>query len=81
MSSFVRRCLVGPERVGQRVRSAYRRLDADRQAGFLKLLLQECSDAGATLLFVSHDRRLASAFTREIELPAVNSARAEGQAA
>ena len=56
-------------------------LDADRQAGFLKLLLQECSDAGATLLFVSHDRRLASAFTREIELPAVNSARAEGQAA
>lgn len=53
-------------------------LDADRQAGFLKLLLQECSDAGATLLFVSHDRRLASAFTREIALPAVNRAHAEG---
>jgi putative ABC transport system ATP-binding protein len=56
-------------------------LDADRQAGFLKLLLQECSEAGATLLFVSHDRRLASALTREIELPAVNNAGADGKAA
>jgi putative ABC transport system ATP-binding protein len=50
-------------------------LDADRQAAFLRLLLQECSAAGATLLFVSHDRRLAGEFTREIALPSINAAR------
>jgi putative ABC transport system ATP-binding protein len=51
-------------------------LDADRQAAFLRLLLAECSAAGATLLFVSHDRRLAGDFTREIALPEINAARA-----
>jgi putative ABC transport system ATP-binding protein len=51
-------------------------LDADLQAAFLRLLLQECSAAGATLLFVSHDRRLAGEFTREIALPSINAARA-----
>ena len=56
-------------------------LDADRQAAFLKLLLQECAAAGATLLFVSHDRRLAADFSREIELPSINAASAEAQAA
>ena len=56
-------------------------LDADRQAAFLKLLLQECSDAGATLLFVSHDRRLAGEFSREIALPSINRLRAQGEAA
>jgi putative ABC transport system ATP-binding protein len=56
-------------------------LDADRQAAFLELLLQECSDAGATLLFVSHDRRLAGNFSREIALPSINAASGEAQAA
>ena len=56
-------------------------LDADRQAAFLSLLLQECAQAGATLLFVSHDRRLAGEFTREIALPDINSARASEEAA
>ena len=56
-------------------------LDADRQAAFLKLLLQECDDAGATLLFVSHDRRLATHFSREIALPSLNRAQPEGRAA
>jgi putative ABC transport system ATP-binding protein len=56
-------------------------LDADLQSAFLKLLLQECDEAGATLLFVSHDRRLASAFSREIDLRVVNRALPAEQAA
>ena len=43
-------------------------LDADRQAGFLELLLQRCQDDNVTLIFVSHDPRLASAFSRSINL-------------
>lgn len=49
-------------------------LDADRQTVFLELLLRECADANAMLLFVSHDRRLASAFNREIDLTSINHA-------
>jgi len=49
-------------------------LDADRQQGFLKLLMQECGAAGSALLFVSHDQRLASSFNREIALPSINRA-------
>lgn len=56
-------------------------LDADRQQAFLQLLLQECTAAGATLLFVSHDRRLAAEFTREIDLEAINLAHPERHAA
>lgn len=52
-------------------------LDADRQAAFLDLLLRECEEAGATLLFVSHDRRLAGEFTREIALPQISGATVE----
>ena len=48
-------------------------LDADRQSAFLDLLLRECTEAGATVLFVSHDLRLASSFTREIALTAVGA--------
>jgi putative ABC transport system ATP-binding protein len=49
-------------------------LDADTQAAFLALLLQECADANALLLFVSHDRRLATHFHREIDLTSINRA-------
>jgi putative ABC transport system ATP-binding protein len=49
-------------------------LDADRQVAFLDLLLKECAEANATLLFVSHDHRLASAFSREVALPEINRA-------
>jgi putative ABC transport system ATP-binding protein len=52
-------------------------LDADRQQAFLQLLMQECEAAGATLLFVSHDRRLAAQFTREVDLQAINRAHAQ----
>jgi len=47
-------------------------LDAERQIAFLDLLSKECEAAGSTLLFVSHDRRLAQKFSREIALPSIN---------
>lgn len=56
-------------------------LDADRQSAFLDLLLHECDAAGTTLLFVSHDHRLAPTFSREVSLPAVNRTWREGQPA
>ena len=56
-------------------------LDAARQAGFLDLLLRECGAAGAALLFVSHDLRLARAFDRTIPLTSLNRADARLEAA
>ena len=56
-------------------------LDADRQQAFLHLLLEECAAAGAALLFVSHDRRLSTAFTHEVALPTINNARVQTVAA
>ena len=47
--------------------------DAGRQSAFIDLLLRECAGAGSTLLFVSHDRRLAGHFTREIALAELNT--------
>lgn len=52
-------------------------LDAERQTVFLDLLASVCIAADATLLFVSHDRRLAPGFTREIALPSLNRAQAQ----
>ena len=49
-------------------------LDAALQQSFLDLLLEECAQAGATLLFVSHDQRLASRFPRQIALSTINTA-------
>jgi putative ABC transport system ATP-binding protein len=53
-------------------------LDAERQIAFLDLLSRECVEAGSTLLFVSHDRRLAAGFSHEIALPSINRAIGEG---
>lgn len=53
-------------------------LDADRQIAFVDLLLNECAESGASLLFVSHDARLAAHFTRSVDLPAINRAVPEG---
>lgn len=47
-------------------------LDADSQRLFLDLLRDECDAAGTTLLFVSHDRRLAECFDRVVDLAAIN---------
>jgi putative ABC transport system ATP-binding protein len=43
-------------------------LDATRQAAFLELLAHECARAGATLVFVSHDARLAAHCARTVAL-------------
>jgi putative ABC transport system ATP-binding protein len=50
-------------------------LDSDARDGFLKLLFDECRQAGSTLLFVSHDRSLEASFDRAIDLGAINRAR------
>lgn len=51
-------------------------LDAERQERFLQLLLRECGASGAGLVFVSHDRRLARHFDRELALREINAAAA-----
>lgn len=47
-------------------------LDSDRQQGFLDLIQQECRQTGASLVFVSHDQRLAQRFDRRIALNDIN---------
>ena len=51
-------------------------LDADRQQGFLDLVQRECEQADASLLFVSHDQRLAQRFTHRLALDQINRASA-----
>ena len=53
-------------------------LDAQRQSAFLDLLRLECAAARATLLFVSHDMRLAAAFDRAVALADMNRAPRSG---
>jgi putative ABC transport system ATP-binding protein len=50
-------------------------LDADTRLEFLALLKGECADTGATLLFVSHDTALASAFDRQLAMSDINPPR------
>lgn len=47
-------------------------LDSDRQQAFLNLIRHECEQAGASLVFVSHDQRLAERFDRSIALNDIN---------
>lgn len=49
-------------------------LDEDRRDVFLDLLLSACAEAGSALVFVSHDRRIASRFGRQVSLPEINRA-------
>lgn len=49
-------------------------LDSDRRQAFLDLLFAQVQAAESTLLFVSHDRELASRFDRSLDLTAVNAA-------
>jgi putative ABC transport system ATP-binding protein len=52
-------------------------LDAPRQQRFIDLLLAETQAAGAALLFVSHDDRLAARFDRRVALAEINRASTE----
>ena len=49
-------------------------LDHDAREAFLQLLFAECREAGASLLFVSHDQSLASLFDRNLSLAELNRA-------
>lgn len=49
-------------------------LDTDTRAAFIELLFQECTNAGSTLLFVSHDQQLQNLFARQIRLHDINQA-------
>ena len=49
-------------------------LDADAREAFLQLLFAECREAGASLLFVSHDQSLARLFDRSLSLAELNRA-------
>jgi putative ABC transport system ATP-binding protein len=51
-------------------------LDSDRRESFLRLLFEQCAEAGATLLFVSHDRQLQHLFDRGLSLADINLATA-----
>jgi putative ABC transport system ATP-binding protein len=52
-------------------------LDAGRQAEFLDLLLQRCEDEHVTLIFVSHDERLGSHFSRAVNLADLSTGQTE----
>ncbi|HTZ58921.1 MAG TPA: ABC transporter ATP-binding protein [Acidobacteriaceae bacterium] len=43
-------------------------LDSDRRQAFMDLLFEVCDEAGATLVFVSHDRSLMTHFHEQISL-------------
>lgn len=47
-------------------------LDADTRDAFLELLLAECRAAGMSVIFVSHDASLGSAFDRDVRLVDLN---------
>ncbi len=47
-------------------------LDAALRDSFMALLLQQCRDAGSTLVFVSHDERLAARFDDTLALAQIN---------
>ena len=49
-------------------------LDAPLRDGFMQVLLGECRSAGSTLIFVSHDERLASRFDAQVSLASINHA-------
>ncbi len=56
-------------------------LDAARRDDFMALLREACAAAGSTLVFVSHDERLAVGFDERLDLPALNRVAAAADAA
>ncbi|MDR2935268.1 MAG: ABC transporter ATP-binding protein [Candidatus Adiutrix sp.] len=49
-------------------------LDAEHRLDFLRLLIQECESARASLIFVSHDQSLARIFNWHVRLAELNTA-------
>lgn len=52
-------------------------LDEAHRDAFLDVLLAACAAHHSALVFVSHDRRLAARFGRELSLPDINRARGD----
>ena len=50
-------------------------LDEDLRNAFVDLLLGACHETRSALVFVSHDRRIATRFARQVALPELNRAR------
>ena len=50
-------------------------LDAARRDDFMDLLMGACAASASSLVFVSHDERLAARFDRRLSLPELNRAR------
>jgi putative ABC transport system ATP-binding protein len=55
-------------------------LDGALRDSFMGLLLQQCLDAGSSLVFVSHDERLAALFDHSVALSEINHAAPEAMA-
>jgi putative ABC transport system ATP-binding protein len=55
-------------------------LDSALRDGFMDLLLEQCRSAGSTLVFVSHDERLAARFDERLSLADINRATQEAGA-
>ncbi len=51
-------------------------LDEDARTGFLNVLFAQAKREGSSILFVSHDRTIASQFDRSLALSSVNKAKA-----
>ncbi len=49
-------------------------LDTEHRESFLRLLFDECSRSGSTLVFVSHDTSLKSLFNRTVDFKTINTA-------
>ena len=47
-------------------------LDPESTRRVMDLLLEQCRDSASTLVFVSHDERLAARFDERLSLPALN---------
>jgi len=47
-------------------------LDTDLREQFIRLLFGQAREAGSTVVFVSHDRSLATLFDRSVSLPTLN---------
>ncbi len=56
-------------------------LDTDSRIAFLDLLFSEIESSQSTLIFVSHDQTLATAFDRQIDLRTINRANVENHMA
>lgn len=54
-------------------------LDEDRREAFLDVLLSACKTNRSALVFVSHDQRIASRFSRHVLLPGINRAARAGE--